>query len=126
MATPGSPCSEHTIRRRIFFYEVDSAGIVHFSNYFRYMEEAEHALWRAAGLSIAPHGQADRGRLHDGEHVARISNSRSCDFWASSPQRSVPNAMGTPCNSISFGMGFEIAKATLGSPVMEAIVKSCP
>jgi YbgC/YbaW family acyl-CoA thioester hydrolase len=35
------------------FYEVDSAGIVHFSNYFRYMEEAEHALWREAGLSIA-------------------------------------------------------------------------
>ncbi len=25
---------------------------MHFSVYFRYMEEAEHALWRAAGLSI--------------------------------------------------------------------------
>jgi YbgC/YbaW family acyl-CoA thioester hydrolase len=36
------------------FHEVDSVGIVHFSTYFRYMEEAEHALWRAAGLSIAP------------------------------------------------------------------------
>jgi len=36
------------------FYELDSAGIVHFSWYFRYMEEAEHALWREAGLSIAP------------------------------------------------------------------------
>jgi YbgC/YbaW family acyl-CoA thioester hydrolase len=53
MAAPGSPCSEYTLRRRVLFYEVDSAGIVHFSNYFRYMEEAEHALWRAAGLSIA-------------------------------------------------------------------------
>jgi acyl-CoA thioester hydrolase len=38
------------------FYELDSAGIVHFSMFFRYMEEAEHALWRAAGLSIAPRG----------------------------------------------------------------------
>jgi YbgC/YbaW family acyl-CoA thioester hydrolase len=36
------------------YYEVDSAGIVHFSTFFRYMEEAEHALWRAVGLSIAP------------------------------------------------------------------------
>lgn len=45
--------SEYTLRRRVQFYEVDSAGIVHFSNYFRYLEEAEHALWRAAGLSIA-------------------------------------------------------------------------
>jgi YbgC/YbaW family acyl-CoA thioester hydrolase len=46
--------SEATIRRSIQFYEVDSAGIVHFSWFFRYMEEAEHALWRKAGLSIAP------------------------------------------------------------------------
>jgi len=35
------------------FHETDAAGIVHFSNYFRYMEEAEHGLWRASGLSIA-------------------------------------------------------------------------
>jgi acyl-CoA thioester hydrolase len=48
--------SEHRLRRRVYFYETDLAGIVHFSCYFRYMEEAEHALWRAAGLSIAPKG----------------------------------------------------------------------
>ena len=35
------------------FHETDAAGIVHFSCFFRYMEEAEHALWREAGLSIA-------------------------------------------------------------------------
>ena len=46
--------SQFRLRRRVHFYEVDSAGIVHFSWYFRYMEEAEHALWREAGLSIAP------------------------------------------------------------------------
>ena len=38
------------------FYETDAAGIVHFSWFFRYMEEAEHALWREAGLSIHPPG----------------------------------------------------------------------
>lgn len=48
--------SEYTLRRRVLFHEVDSAGIVHFSVYFRYMEEAEHALWREAGLSVAPQG----------------------------------------------------------------------
>ena len=41
------------LKRRVQFYETDSAGIVHFSWFYRYMEEAEHALWRAAGLSIA-------------------------------------------------------------------------
>jgi YbgC/YbaW family acyl-CoA thioester hydrolase len=35
------------------FAETDLAGIVHFSCMFRYMEEAEHALWRAAGLSVS-------------------------------------------------------------------------
>ena len=41
------------MRRRVRFYEVDGAGIVHFSCYFRYMEEAEYELWRAAGLRAA-------------------------------------------------------------------------
>ena len=46
--------SEYRLKRRVQFYETDPAGIVHFSWFYRYMEEAEHALWRAAGLSIAP------------------------------------------------------------------------
>jgi acyl-CoA thioester hydrolase len=40
-------------QRRVQFAETDMAGIVHFSSMFKYMEEAEHALWRAAGMSIA-------------------------------------------------------------------------
>ena len=46
-----------TYRRRVQFAETDLAGIVHFTCFFRYMEEAEHALWRAAGLSIARAGE---------------------------------------------------------------------
>jgi YbgC/YbaW family acyl-CoA thioester hydrolase len=46
--------SEAAIRRRVRFYEVDGARIVHFSWFFRYMEEAEYELWRSAGLSNAP------------------------------------------------------------------------
>jgi acyl-CoA thioester hydrolase len=50
--------SEYRFKRRVQFYETDAAGIVHFSWFFRYMEEAEHALWREAGLSIAsPDGE---------------------------------------------------------------------
>jgi YbgC/YbaW family acyl-CoA thioester hydrolase len=50
--------SEYRFRRRVQFYETDAAGLVHFSWFFRYMEEAEHALWREAGLSIhAPGGE---------------------------------------------------------------------
>ena len=46
------PAGGFRYRRRVNFHETDLAGIVHFSWYFRYIEEAEHALWRAAGLSI--------------------------------------------------------------------------
>src|SRR6185503_16237432 len=55
MPDPSNGCvfSEYRHKRRVQFYETDAAGIVHFSWFFRYMEEAEHALWREAGLSIA-------------------------------------------------------------------------
>ena len=42
------------VKRRVAFAETDVAGLVHFSNFFRYFEDAEHALWREAGLSIHP------------------------------------------------------------------------
>ena len=48
--------SRYRLKRQVRFYETDAAGIVHFSWFYRYMEEAEHALWREAGLSIAPRG----------------------------------------------------------------------
>ena len=46
--------TEFRYHRRVQFADTDLAGVVHFSMYFRYLEEAEHAMWRAAGLSIAP------------------------------------------------------------------------
>jgi YbgC/YbaW family acyl-CoA thioester hydrolase len=44
--------SEFRTRRRIRFAETDMAGIVHFSNYFRFMEDAEHEFFRSLGFSI--------------------------------------------------------------------------
>ncbi len=43
---------EIKLQRRVEFSETDAAGIVHFSNFFRYMESAEHAFFRALGYSI--------------------------------------------------------------------------
>lgn len=45
-----------TYHRRVQFAETDLAGQVHFSWMFRYMEEAEHALWRSLGLTVAERG----------------------------------------------------------------------
>jgi acyl-CoA thioester hydrolase len=40
------------MNQRVEFAHTDMAGIVHFSNFFRYMENAEHAFFRSLGLSI--------------------------------------------------------------------------
>ena len=38
--------------RRVEFSDTDMAGIIHFTSYYRYMEEAEHAFFRSLGLSV--------------------------------------------------------------------------
>ena len=43
---------EFKIVRRVEFSETDMAGIVHYSNFFRYMEIAEHAFFRSLGFSV--------------------------------------------------------------------------
>ncbi len=43
---------EHRYRRLVQFGDTDMAGIVHFSWYFRYAEEAEHAFYRSLGLTV--------------------------------------------------------------------------
>ncbi len=52
---------QFTQRRRVSFSETDLAGIMHFSNFFRWMEELEHAFYRSLGLSVHPlaHGVTD-------------------------------------------------------------------
>jgi 4-hydroxybenzoyl-CoA thioesterase/acyl-CoA thioester hydrolase len=39
-------------KRRVEFRETDTAGIVHFSNFFAYMEQAEHELLRHVGMGV--------------------------------------------------------------------------
>jgi len=45
--------SSFTIVRRVEFSDTDMAGIMHYSNFFRFMESAEHAFFRSLGYSVA-------------------------------------------------------------------------
>ncbi|MEE8467776.1 MAG: thioesterase family protein [Planctomycetota bacterium] len=65
---------EFTQERRVEFHETDMAGIVHFSNFFRYMESAEHAFFRSLGQIL--HGNQD-GRM---QGWARVH--AECDYRA--------------------------------------------
>jgi len=58
---------EYKIKRRVEFSETDMAGIMHFSNYFKFMESAEHAFFRSLGSSVtSPAGHSNLGlpRVH--------------------------------------------------------------
>ena len=44
--------AEYSMTRRVTFAETDLAGVMHFSNYFRWMEEIEHAYFRSVGMSV--------------------------------------------------------------------------
>jgi YbgC/YbaW family acyl-CoA thioester hydrolase len=59
--------------RRVEFHETDMAGIVHFSNFFRYMESAEVEFLRGRGLSVA--------MLWEEEPVGFPRVSATCDYF---------------------------------------------
>jgi len=61
---------------RVEFAETDAAGIVHFANFYRYMEEAEHQFFRSLGLSIME-------EQPDGSHVTWPRVFAQCTFEAS-------------------------------------------
>ncbi|HEX4589290.1 MAG TPA: thioesterase family protein [Gemmataceae bacterium] len=61
------------VTRRVEFHETDMAGIVHFSNFFRYMEFAEVEFLRAKGLSVA-------WREAHGERIGFPRVSAACDY----------------------------------------------
>ena len=65
--------TEFSITRRVQFAETDMAGIVHFANYFRMMEEVEHAFFRSVGLSVS--------MQHDGLHVGWPRVAAGCEYF---------------------------------------------
>ena len=43
---------EFKAQRRVEFSDTDMAGIMHYSNFFRFMETAEHGFYRSLGFSV--------------------------------------------------------------------------
>ena len=66
---------EFTTTRRVEFAETDMAGIAHFANFNRYMEETEHEFFRSLGLSIM-------WKTDDGATIGWPRVSASCSFEA--------------------------------------------
>ena len=63
---------QFTYRRRVEFRDTDMAGIVHFSVFFTYMEEAEHEFLRSVGLAVFSE--------LDGEQVSWPRVAAECNY----------------------------------------------
>ena len=63
---------EFRTTRLVEFSETDMAGIVHFTNFYRYMEQAEHAFYRELGISVVMDVE--------GQRISFPRVHASCDF----------------------------------------------
>ena len=69
---------EFKMKRQVEFADTDMAGIMHFANFFRFMEVAEHAFYRSLGFTVFPEfaeGKVGWPRVHadcDYKHPLRF------------------------------------------------------
>ncbi len=63
-----------TRKRQVQFAETDLAGVLHFSNYYRIMEETEHGFWRSIGISVITR--------HDDLDISWPRVATSCEYFA--------------------------------------------
>jgi YbgC/YbaW family acyl-CoA thioester hydrolase len=88
--------------RRVEFGETDMAGIVHFSNFFRYMESAECEFLRTLGLSV----KMD----FEGQTIGFPRVSATCDYVSPARFEDVLDiAVGTErigTKSVTYGFEF--------------------
>lgn len=63
-----------TMRRMIQFAETDLAGVLHFANYYRLMEEVEHAFWRSLGSGVVTY--------HGDTRISWPRVATSCEYFA--------------------------------------------
>ena len=63
---------EYRMKHRVEFVDTDMAGIVHFANFFRFMEATEHSFLNEIGLSVY---------RQDGDRIISCPRvSATCDY----------------------------------------------
>jgi acyl-CoA thioester hydrolase len=65
---------EYQVIRRVEFSDTDMEGIVHYSNFFRYMETVEHGFFRSLGFSVV--------LSRNGMNICLPRVHASCDYRA--------------------------------------------
>ncbi len=98
-------------QRRVEFCETDAAGIAHFSAFFPYMEQAEHAMLRHLGIGVL---------IEDEEgHVSWPRVAASCEYQGAAKFEDVLDVLvrieKLGSRSVTYAFSFERE----GSPVAQ-------
>src|SRR5438093_12264304 len=108
--------SSFRVSRIVEFGDTDMAGIVHFSNFFRYMESAECAFLRSLGLGV---------KLDwEGEAIGFPRVSATCDYLTPARFEDVLDvavaALRIGSKSVTYGFDF----TRKGQPIAKGKVTS--
>jgi len=104
--------------RRVEFCETDMAGIVHFSNFYRWMEQAEHEFFRSLDLTIVNH-------RHDGSTLGWPRVSAQCRFLSPACYNDIVNArltvqrIGT--KSLTFDIDFSVGDRAVAKGTVKTV-----
>jgi YbgC/YbaW family acyl-CoA thioester hydrolase len=97
------------------FGDTDMAGIAHFTNYMRYMEEAEHEFMRSRGFSVI---------MHDNKGAFGFPKmSAKCDFSRPARQEQTLDIEMTVSSSDGKTITFDCQFACEGEPVAKGQLK---
>lgn len=105
-------------QRRVEFCDTDAAGIAHFSAFFQYMEQAEHALLRSLELSVVLEDE-------DGRVISWPRVSADCDFQAAAKFEDVLDIevridrLGT--KSIAYGFTFRLDEQQIACGTIKTV-----
>ena len=96
---------EYRTTRRVEFADTDMAGIAHFANFFRWMEQAEHEFVRSLGH-----------RVHGGEgFVGFVRAHASCDYRRPARYEDVLDVVVRVARKTSKGLHYEFEFRESGS-----------
>ncbi|HEX4129638.1 MAG TPA: thioesterase family protein [Pirellulales bacterium] len=111
------PIAPFHTRRTVEFRDTDAAGIVHFSVFFQYMEQAEHEFLRARGLSVM--GRDEHGVLGWPRVAASCDYRGSARFEDTVEIELRVERVGE--KSISYGFTFSVASREIGTGKLTAV-----
>jgi len=103
--------------RRVEFCETDMAGIVHFANFYRWMEQCEHEFFRSLGLSIV-------GHLQDGTAIGWPRVSCQCRFESPAQYEDVLDVLLTVQRIGVKSLTYDIAFTNNGRSIARGTLKT--